>query len=312
MTAGPDTSSSLPLHGPVSILSFDLEDWSYLVMRMFGREPVGHPREVVRQTERVLELLSRHSVRATFFVLGSTAASVPELVRMLAAEGHEIATHGYAHRPVDKGGLAELAEDVRRAKGELEKLAGQAVRGYRAAAFSVPVGDWRGFFETLAGEGIEYDSSVVPVAMPRYGIGGFGLGPRRVVTAGGRVVLEFPLSVVRWAGRARMVAGGGYWRLLPGFALRRAIRAVHRDGRPLVTYFHNYEFDDRPLWPAAMGRGCWAVRKWAMRSNLFRRSIPGKLESALREFAFVPFRDVLDRYRDAPCPDGAGGEWERR
>jgi peptidoglycan/xylan/chitin deacetylase (PgdA/CDA1 family) len=114
--------------GPVSILSFDLEDWSYLVMRMFGREPAGHAEEVVRQTHRALELLSRHAVKATFFVLGSTAASAPGLVRALAAEGHEIATHGYDHKPVGEGALAGLAEDVRRAKGGVG-TDGRPVRG---------------------------------------------------------------------------------------------------------------------------------------------------------------------------------------
>lgn len=288
-----------------NILSFDLEDWSYLVMRMFGERPVAHPDEVKRQTGRILELLSAHGVRATFFVLGRTAASVPDLVRSIAGEGHEVASHGYDHAPIGAAGMDGFAEDLRRAKEELESMVGQAVIGYRAPAFSVPADRQQAFFDVLGRAGIRYDSSVVPVRLPRYGVGDFGLGPRSVRTSSGREVLEFPLSLVRWAGRPWVVAGGGYWRLFPACVIRRAVRAVRADGRPLVTYLHNYEFDARALRVSRLPRRSWAIRRWELRSNLFRRSVPGKLAKVLREFPFAPFRDVLGRCRDACGPAAA-------
>ena len=303
------TCPSQPAPGPNSpaaatnVLSFDIEDWSYLVMRMFGQEPTPRPDEVARQTDAVLELLARHRVRATFFVLGRTAAAAPSVVRAIADAGHEVASHGYDHAPIGTDGLTELAADVRRAKGELESLAGQAVVGYRAPAFSIPPDHWRAFFDVLAEAGVEYDSSVVPVRMPRYGLAGFGRGPRRVVASCGRAVIEFPLSVVDWAGRPWMIAGGGYWRLMPGFVLRRAVGRLVRQGRPLVTYFHNYEFDARPLRLGPPGVRTPAVRKWERRGNLFRRRIPARLAAMLERLPFGPFRDVLGDYRNAPPPD---------
>jgi polysaccharide deacetylase family protein (PEP-CTERM system associated) len=307
--AGPEAVATTPMRETdlPNILSFDLEDWSYLVMRRFGQTPVPHVDEVTRQTDHVLELLSAHGVRATFFVLGSTAAAATGLVRRIADEGHEIATHGCDHRPIGEGPLARFAEDLRRAKAELAEMSGQKVMGYRAPAFSVPAERTGEFFDVLAEAGIEYDSSVVPMRLPRYGIADFGLAPRAVSTSGGGTVVEFPLSLVRWAGRMWMVAGGGYWRLFPGALIRRAIRRVRSAGRPLVTYFHNYEFDDRPLKAAAITRRSAGLRKWEARSNLFRRSIPGKLAAALREFEFVPFRDVLGRVRSTGGDGTAGG-----
>ena len=48
-------------------------------------------------TDRLLEILDAASARGTFFILGWTAARHPDLVRRIAAAGHEIASHGYDH-----------------------------------------------------------------------------------------------------------------------------------------------------------------------------------------------------------------------
>jgi peptidoglycan/xylan/chitin deacetylase (PgdA/CDA1 family) len=53
---------------------------------------------VWRNTERLLDIFSEHDVNATFFVLGWVAERFPDLVGTIAARGHEIASHGYAHR----------------------------------------------------------------------------------------------------------------------------------------------------------------------------------------------------------------------
>src|SRR6188768_3580255 len=55
---------------------------------------------VVANTERLLDLFDEHAVRGTFFVLGWVAERFPDLVRSIAARGHELASHGYAHRLV--------------------------------------------------------------------------------------------------------------------------------------------------------------------------------------------------------------------
>ena len=52
-------------------------------------------------TRLILQLLRDHHTRATFFVLGWVADRHPELVREIAADGHELASHGYAHEAVD-------------------------------------------------------------------------------------------------------------------------------------------------------------------------------------------------------------------
>ncbi|HYH52238.1 MAG TPA: bifunctional polysaccharide deacetylase/glycosyltransferase family 2 protein [Acidimicrobiia bacterium] len=61
-------------------------------------------------TPRVLEVLRRHGVRATFFVVGSAAARHPELVRAELVEGHEIGAHTFTHS--DLGSASSLRKSV--------------------------------------------------------------------------------------------------------------------------------------------------------------------------------------------------------
>jgi len=138
---------------------------------------------------------------------------------------------------------AEFVADVKRSKFFLEQTIGKPVRGYRAPDFSIVRGTlWA--LEELAAQGFEYDSSVFPVTRPRYGIAEWPLEPARVRLASGQSILEFPIGTYRVLGRNWPVGGGGYNRLLPGFATRWFAKSVMRS-RPFVFYCHPYEFDPR-------------------------------------------------------------------
>ena len=58
-----------------------------------------HPSRVVANTERLLDLLATHQVRGTFFTLGWVAEKYPSLVRRIAEQGHEVASHGCWWKP---------------------------------------------------------------------------------------------------------------------------------------------------------------------------------------------------------------------
>ncbi|HVR13564.1 MAG TPA: polysaccharide deacetylase family protein, partial [Gaiellaceae bacterium] len=83
------------------LLSIDFEDWHQLVHRGLGHadwDSRGHALE--RQTAAIFGLLDELGAKATFFVLGITAERYPDLVRAIAAKGHDLACHGYDHRRV--------------------------------------------------------------------------------------------------------------------------------------------------------------------------------------------------------------------
>jgi peptidoglycan/xylan/chitin deacetylase (PgdA/CDA1 family) len=82
----------------------------------------------------ILELLERHDLRATFFVVGRVAERYPERVEEIVAAGHELADHGYTHTsPAALSREDEEAELVR-ARAVLEGF-GAAVAGYRSPSW---------------------------------------------------------------------------------------------------------------------------------------------------------------------------------
>src|SRR5690606_31632174 len=82
----------------------------------------GIESRVRASTDTILQLLSEHNARGTFFVLGWIAERHPQLVRDIVAAGHEVASHGTMHRRVTTLTPAEFREDVRRARHILEDL----------------------------------------------------------------------------------------------------------------------------------------------------------------------------------------------
>ena len=76
---------------------------------------------------KILELLARHGIQATFFILGWVAEQTPGIVKEIQAAGHEIGSHGYAHQIIYQQTPDEFAEDLRRS---LEIIEGSPVRKY--------------------------------------------------------------------------------------------------------------------------------------------------------------------------------------
>jgi len=196
---------------------------------------------VVEATDRCLELLDRFGVRATFFVLGWTAERHPDLVSRLAAAGHEIGCHGFAHPVVFRLNEADFLADLDRGLAALRTAGAGQVAGYRAPSFSItpPV---HSYLRLLADRGLAYDCSLFPIHHPRYGQ---PAGPRQpFLLAGADDFVTVPMTTVRLAGVNLPFAGGGYLRLLPMGAFRLLRRLAHRQSVPVIVYLHPWELDD--------------------------------------------------------------------
>ena len=85
------------------------------------------------QTPGVLDALAAAGARATFFVLADRAAAHPELIRRIAADGHEIGLHGEDHTRLTTLPVREALRRIRRGKRRLEDLTGQLVKLFRPA-----------------------------------------------------------------------------------------------------------------------------------------------------------------------------------
>jgi polysaccharide deacetylase family protein (PEP-CTERM system associated) len=266
-------------------ISVDLEDWFSLVRRrLWGIEEPPTER-VIPATRRLLDLLDDAQTKATFFVLGSVAETFPDLVRQVAARGHEIGTHGFGHWRVDAIGMERFRDELRMSCAAIERACGRRAVGHRAPEFSISSATpWA--FDVLASEGFAFDSSVFPIRHRRYGIPEAPVAPYDVGT-----VRELPLATLIVAGRRIPAAGGGYLRYFPYSVIDGAVRQANRRGDPAVIYVHPYEFDPEPLRfaeaaPTARGRLFIAMQ------NAFRQRTPGRLSRLLNTFPFGPLGEL--------------------
>ena len=253
---------------------------------------------VVSNTSRLLALFEEYEVRATFFVLGCVAERHPDLVARIAAAGHEVASHGYAHRLIYDQTPSAFRQDVRQAKRILEDAAGRPVVGYRAPSYSItPRSLWA--LDILVEEGYEYDSSIFPIRHDRYGIPVSARQPYAIERKAGSII-EVPASTTRVGPWNLPIAGGGYFRLLPYWWTRWGIGRVNRtEERPAIFYIHPWEIDpDQPRLPAGrMGR----VRHYR---NLEKTE--SRLRRLLADFKFDTVQSIVDGLRrSVPRPEGA-------
>ena len=162
---------------------------------------------------RCLDLLDRHDLTATFFVLGWTAERFPELVRNIAQRGHEVACHSYAHPEVFKLTREAFREDCDRALTALDRAGVDQVHGYRAPSFSITP-DVHDYLDILQACGFAYDCSIFPIHHPRYGQPTSPRKPFRLGDDPGALVVV-PMPTWRFLGVNVPYSGGGYLRLLP-------------------------------------------------------------------------------------------------
>lgn len=237
-------------------------------------------------TSTLLDLLARHKVRATFFVLGWVARKHPEIVRRIVASGHEVASHGMSHRLIYTQSPAEFQRETRDSKALLEDLAQKPVVGYRAATYSITRRSlWA--LDILCEEGFRYDSSIFPMRHDRYGIPDAEPRPHVLTTPGGSRLVEFPISVLHYHGAKVPVAGGGYFRLFPYRFTRWALRRLNEQQQEFVFYVHPWEVD--PEQPRVNDAG--ALSRFRHYLNLGRCA--ERLGRLLEDFEFDTMHSVL-------------------
>lgn len=271
-------------------LSFDIEDWFHIVDVAAAPKPEDWASAsdslVERYTDLILERVDEAGVRATFYMLGWIAEHHPTLAPRIASAGHEVGCHSYWHPRVDQLSPDGFREDTHRAKAILEDQIGSSIIGYRAPSFSItPGAEWA--IDVLLDEGFTYDASLFPA--PR-GHGGYPCEQQAHDFLGapsGRKIRELPMSVLQVGPVKAAFSGGGYLRLLPGWAIRQGFDRFEADDTPVVVYLHPRDFaPDCPRIPMPPHR--------RFKSYVGLRGTEGKLKM------------LLKRYRFATCAEVAG------
>lgn len=235
-------------------LTVDVEDYfqvSAFASRISPASWDKMPCRVERNMGLILEMFSEHKIHATFFTLGWLAERYPGMVRQIVEQGHELASHGYAHLRASDQTREAFFQDIVRAKNLLEDIGGVAVKGYRAPSFSIGRENlWAQ--ACLQEAGYRYSSSVYPIRHDHYGM---HEAPRfAFYPEDGKGLLELPVTTVRLFNQNLPAGGGGYFRLLPYGLSRWCLNRVNRvDMRPCIFYFHPWEID--PGQPRQRGIG---------------------------------------------------------
>lgn len=224
-------------------LTIDVEDY-FQVLAFADIVPLDtwdtYPSRVVDNTRRILSILEKQDVKATFFILGWTANKHPELVSEINTKGHEIACHSFYHRPIYKLSPEEFKKDTAKSKDILEQITGKKIQGYRAPSYSI-TRDSLWALDILEELGFTYDSSIFPVHHDNYGIPD---APRFEYTIPNSTLKEYPISTLNIAGYKLPVAGGGYFRLFPYWFTKMALQRINTaDRQPFIFYLHPWEFD---------------------------------------------------------------------
>jgi polysaccharide deacetylase family protein (PEP-CTERM system associated) len=173
---------------------------------------------------------------------------------------------------------------MRPAIADLQDVAGQPVRGFRAPDFSITRQSlWA--LDVLRELGLGYDSSIYPIrGHDVYGIGDVVPWPHRLPNG----LVEFPLSSVALGRRRLPFGGGGYFRLYPLALTHLLARLTNRAGRPFMFYIHPYEVG--PEIPLI--EGLTRLRRFRHYHNTSNGR--ARLADLLGSYRFAPVRDVLE------------------
>ncbi len=271
-----------------NVLTVDVEEWFHICgVRALERAAwPSLPSRVVDNTSRLLDLLDRTQVRATFFVLGYVAERFPALVAQILAGGHEIGSHSHLHDRAYELGRDAFGEDVDRSVRALGAAGADRVRGFRAPEWSVNDRSlWA--LDVLASRGFAYDSSMAPMRV--VGNPTYPESPHRRETSHGPIV-EVPPMVRRRFGQNTPFGGGWGLRMAQPSAVLRELDRRNRGGDRGILWVHPWEIDAAPP-RVPLPWGLWFAHYFKL------DGFASRLEEILRGAPFETMQTSVDRGR---------------
>lgn len=266
----------------INPISVDFEDLYQIYSAETFKSAYKHSTYLENSTNRILDIFKKHKTKATFFITGSIADKNRSLIKRLAEEGYELASHGHYHRHIFNMNPEEFEKDLIMSKEAIESISGKKIIGYRAPGWSLRKHcGWA--FDILKKNGFKYDASINPFS---YCSGtDFGIYPSQIKTKYGNIH-EFPLSTYGCFGERLPFSGGLSLRLTPCFYIINRTKSTNKSGYPVMFYIHPWEFDENPV-----DINLSFSKKLLHYFNY--KSVPNKLKCLLKRFEFGTIEEVL-------------------
>lgn len=219
------------------------------------------------------DVLSANDVTATFFIVGEVAQEYPDVIRDIAQDGHEVASHTQTHQLLSSLDTDRQLMELNQSRETIESVTGEKVTGVRVPAFDIPTG----LFQRISTAGYSYDSSIVPARrIPGWYGGEYDTTTPCLasnIEPGGKNLGELPVSVMPGV---RLPLSGAWTRLLGRTYTRAGIKLLTRLDKIPVLYFHPWEMVDLPEVEGVPNRVTWRTGEW-LRETI-RRLLAMELE----------------------------------
>jgi len=269
----------------INAFSVDVEDWYHGIELPFEKWDTCSARLEIG-LYRILDLLQRHGIYGTFFVLGWVCKQHPALVKEIARHGHELGSHGSSHQKVYYLSPEAFRQEIKITRKMLQDLSGQAVTVHRSPFFSITSENlWA--LDILRTEGITIDCSISPVKTWRYGI---DTCPDEILRLKDVGIVEFPVSHFRIL-KKKWAIGGAYFRILPYQFTKKAILKKKSKKKSTMFYIHPWECDpSHPVVPM----------EWKAKLTHYTclRKTMSNLERLLRDFRFGTVSQAVKSYEN--------------
>jgi len=268
-------------------------DWEYWWNNKFLGKIKNKEKRSIRQSSiGLLNLLDEYDIKATFFILGSSAEDHPDIVKEILERGHEIALHGYSHQAIFRFSKKEFEKEISRSLRIINQIINGKVKinGFRAPYFSFNNSN-KWMLDSLKKYGFLYDSSIIPSCFAYNGLSSSPQGIYRPSAVDitkndpNRSIIEVPISTIQFFCKIP-VGGGFYFRLLPTWILKSSLRCINKN-RPAILYFH--------VWEVLNNSPNLNMLAYPPRISAYigKHSVLDKLKQIFKEFQFGTIEQVL-------------------
>ncbi|MCH7560453.1 MAG: polysaccharide deacetylase family protein [Thaumarchaeota archaeon] len=273
----------------MNLLGIDFEDWFHPELIQKNLKEDKNP-IMSKGIDKILDLLRIRETSATFFVVGETLESSPELLDKILSNDHEIGFHTMYHTRLENFSRESFEDELKK----FAKLTSFKSKGFRAPSFSLNFStSW--IIELLENNGYVYDSSIMPVKTRLYGIANAENKPYKISSKSvdkndedGKL-WEFPLLTTKFFGKQIPASGGFYLRFLPLKLIKSAISSMNKNEQPSTFYIHSWE-----LVPELMPKiKLPFLDNFVTYYNL--KSAYQKMSVLLKEFQFTSFNRFLNQ-----------------